>query len=478
VRRLTLAAVALALVVPAAAQAYSPNDPFVSRQWYLSQDHAFDFWPAPPLLAPVRVAVVDSGIDGDHPEFVGRIVAARSFVGGSALTDEEGHGTFVAGEIAAATNNGAGIAAVAPQARLLVAKVVGPGRTIPLAAETRAIRWAADHHARVINLSLGGIRDPLDPKQDTFSLEERSAVEYAVRRGALVVAAVGNGDDAPAEPWGYASYPAALPHVLGVSAFGPDGSVPAFSNRDAVFDDVVAPGQEIFSTFPFPLTARTPGCLDQGYSTCGARAYRRGDGTSFAAPQVSAAAATIFAVRPGLSADQAASILERSAADATPATGCKPCRVGRDALSGWGALDVAGALKAAQRGVPPRDRLEPNDDAGGRAVKLQARTRSLLATIDYWDDRRDVYRVLLRRGEHFSAGVRGRAGMHTELSLWRPGTRTLSSRTARRLRIARSARPGAAERVVYTVRRTGWYYLGVTIPRAGSGSYRLSLGRR
>src|SRR5205085_11872714 len=119
---------------------------------------------------------------------------------------------------AAATNNGTGIAAVAPSARLLVAKVLTPGGTIPLGAETRAIRWAADHHARVINLSLGGVRDPLDPKQDTFSPEERRAVEYAVRRGALVVAAVGNGDDAPVEPWGYASYPAALPHVLGVSA--------------------------------------------------------------------------------------------------------------------------------------------------------------------------------------------------------------------------------------------------------------------
>ncbi len=139
-RRIALAASALALVAPAAAQAYSPNDPLASKQWYLSQDRAFDFWPALPTLPPVRVAVIDSGIDGSHPEFDGRIAAARSFVGGSALTDEEGHGTFVAGEIAAATNNGEGIASVAPSARLLVAKVVTSSGTIPLAAETSA--WA------------------------------------------------------------------------------------------------------------------------------------------------------------------------------------------------------------------------------------------------------------------------------------------------------------------------------------------------
>src|SRR5207245_1264508 len=120
-RRLAVAAAAaFALTAPGAAYAYAPNDPFVSRQWYLSADHAFDFWPTLPGLPSVRVAVIDSGIDGTHPEFAGKIAAARSFVGGSALTDEQGHGTFVAGEIAAATGNGEGIAAVAPSTRLLV----------------------------------------------------------------------------------------------------------------------------------------------------------------------------------------------------------------------------------------------------------------------------------------------------------------------------------------------------------------------
>jgi len=128
VTRALILALVGALLVPtvvSAARTFQPSDPLVPRQWYLDQDRAFDYWPEQPALYPVRVAVVDSGIDGGHPEFQGRIVKARSFVGGSALVDAEGHGTFVAGEIAAEIDNGEGIAGMAPSAELLVAKVVG-----------------------------------------------------------------------------------------------------------------------------------------------------------------------------------------------------------------------------------------------------------------------------------------------------------------------------------------------------------------
>src|SRR5205085_4160756 len=137
-----------------------------------------------------------------------------------------------------------------------------------------------------INLSLGGLRDPLDPRRDTYSPLEASAVEYASSHGAVVVAAVGNGDEAPRAPWLYASYPAALPHVIGVSALGQDGSVPIFSNRDAIYNDISAPGADIISTFPRALTATRPTCVDQGYSDCASQEYRTAEGTSFAAPQV------------------------------------------------------------------------------------------------------------------------------------------------------------------------------------------------
>ena len=249
---------------------FSTNDPLAPRQWYLQRDRAYDFWTTLPQLAPVKVAVIDSGIDGGHPDFpASRIAAAKSFVGGSPLVDTDGHGTFVAGEIAAGTDNGVGIAGIAFPAQLVIAKVVNANGELPLDAEIAAIKWAVDQGARVINLSLGGVRDPLDPKLDTYSPLEQNAVDYAIRKGALVVAAVGNGPQSPKTPWPYAHYPAALPHVLGVSAISQSGAVPGFSNRDAVYNDIAAPGENILSTVPRAMTADRPSCPEQGYSPCG-----------------------------------------------------------------------------------------------------------------------------------------------------------------------------------------------------------------
>ena len=122
----------------------------------------------------------------------GQIADGRSFVSSSWETDTNGHGTFVAGEIAAATNNGTGIAAVGFPVELLIAKIVRADGTISPDAEARAIHWAVDQGARVINMSFGGVRDPHDPGLDTYSPLEAAAVQYAVSKGVLVVAAVGN----------------------------------------------------------------------------------------------------------------------------------------------------------------------------------------------------------------------------------------------------------------------------------------------
>ena len=265
-RRALVGATLAALALAAPAAAFTPADPGYAKQWYLAQDHAFDAWadpPAPTLFQPVRVAIVDSGIDAGHQEFAGRIAAGRSFVGGDWRVDAQGHGTFIAGEIAA-NMDGQGIVGLAAEApvQLVIAKVVRDDGTIPLAAEATAIRWAADEGARVINLSLGGVRDPVHPNRDTYSPLEAKAVAYAYAKGAVLVAAVGNGDEAFSQPWPYASYPAALPHVIGVSALTRSGGVPDYSNRDPVFNDVAAPGSGVFSTFPLPLTAQRPQCLD------------------------------------------------------------------------------------------------------------------------------------------------------------------------------------------------------------------------
>ncbi len=457
--------------------AYTPSDPLVPRQWYLQQIRAFDAWAEQPPLAGPLVAIIDSGIDGDHPELKDRIAGARSFVGGRATVDEEGHGTFVAGIVAASQGNGQGIAGIAWPSKLLIGKVVGSDRTISLEAEVRAIRWAVDAGARVINLSLGGIRNPRRPDEDTYSALEAAAIDYAARRGVVLVAAVGNADQAPRRPWPWANYPAALPHVIGVSAVARDGSVPSFSHRDRIYNDIAAPGTEMLSTFPRALTAARPACANQGYSDCGPEEYRRAEGTSFAAPQVAAAAALLLSVRPELTADQVRTLLTRTAVDANASTGCRVCPLLRDTYTGWGRLDVTAAVQQALVGpIPEPDALETNDDAGPPAAAVWGTKRKFRATIDFWDDQSDVYRVRLFGGQRFTVSVTGPPGVRAYL--WRPGTRALNSLSAQlgAGRVAQSAQRGRTQRLGHTVpqRLGGFYFVQVKMEAPGWGGYTLA----
>jgi subtilisin family serine protease len=478
--RRALLALAVALLAAAApAAAFTPADPLAPKQWFLQDDHAFDAWAEPPtVLQPVKVAIVDSGVDCSLPDFQGRLLDARSFVGGDPCVDTEGHGTFIAGEIAANLDT-QGIVGIAYTSQLLVAKVVKPDGTIPLAAEAAAIRWAADNGARVINLSLGGVRDPVHPDRDTYSSLEAAAIAYASAKGALLVAAVGNGDEAFSQPWPFASYPAALPHVIGVSALTRSGNVPDYSNRDLVYNDISAPGSGIYSTFPLNLTAQRPLCTNQGYSECGTDDYRDPEGTSFAAPQVTAAAAVLFAVAPALTASQVTTILEHSADDVSAATGCPQCALLRDPRSGWGRLDVAKAVAVALTGpLPAPDRYETNDDAGTQAHTVWGKRVKLTASVDYYEDPVDVYRVALAPHEHLIAKVTGGwPGAQVRLALWRPGTRNVDVPVSKDLRAAQSATPGSTQQVRFTARGRGWYYVEVKVAAPGFGPYTLSLDK-
>ncbi len=459
-------AAAAALVAASSAAAFTPTNAYYPKQWYLTQDHAFDAWPAPPqMLQPVKVAIVDSGVDCSLPDFLGQIALSRSFVGGSPCIDTEGHGTVVAGEIAGNLDS-AGIVGLAYKSQLLVAKVVAPDGTIPLKAEAAGIRWAVDKGARVINLSFGAVRDPLDPALDTYSKVEAQAVAYAVAKGVTVVAAAGNSDEAPATPWEYASWPAALPHVIGVAALTRSGNVPGFSDRDPTYVDIAAPGVDIFSTFPKALTNDQQGCTPQGYTDCAAGDYRRPEGTSFAAPQVSAAAAVLLGIDPALTSSQVSTILERHADDVDAASGCAACPAGRDKYSGWGQLDVAKAVAVVNSGVlPPADRFEPNDSVS-QARALGGRKPALTATLDYWDDPLDVYRVKLARGQRLHALVRAQwAGAAVGLSLW-------SGRT-----VAQALHPGKTQRLSYRARKAGWYYVELRVRRPGGGRYGLRMAK-
>jgi subtilisin family serine protease len=462
--------------------AFAPSDPYATRQWYAVANRSYDAWDAPPPLAAVRVAVIDSGVDLTHPDLDGRIAKAKSFVGGTAQ-DTRGHGTIVAGIVAAELDNSTGIAGLAPGAELLVAKVVSAAGTISVEAEAKAIHWAVRKGARVINISLGGLRDPRRPGRDTYSRLEEEAVAYAVRKGVVVVAAVGNADQSPHTPWLFASYPAALPHVLGVSALTRSGSSPSFSNRDAVFNDVAAPGEDILSTFPRSITAERPGCPEQGYTPCASDEFRPPDGTSFSAPQVSAAAANLLGVRPLLRPEQVTTIIERTAVDSTAATGCRACPLGRDPLTGWGALDATAAVGALGGAVPPRDAHEPNDNAGADSYPLYfaagEKARFVKASLDFWDDQDDVYAVYLRRGERLYTSLVAAVPSNVALVLWRPGTARVTGFTPPKRRLRFSSRAGKRQRLAWTAAQEGWHYLQarLTTPSHPPVAYRLSLVR-
>ena len=245
------------------------------------------------------------------------------------------------------------------------------------AAEAEAITWAADQGARVINLSIGGVRDPTTASLDTFSPPERDAIAYAYSKGVVVVSAVGNGDDSPAKPWNFADWPSALPHVIGVGALREDGSVPAVleprpalrrhgrARRGRLLDDPAQPDRQRRSS-----AARRP------YSDCGPADFVDAIGTSFSAPQVSAAAALLLGVDPTLRPDQVGWLLERSATDVTPATARS---AGRPRLAdGLGpAATCSRALETLRRrvGIPRADAYEPNDDAGAERAPVRPAAR-------------------------------------------------------------------------------------------------------
>jgi thermitase len=235
---------------------YEANDPRFKngRQWDLDSINAPEAWNKT-LGKGVRVAVVDSGIDGDHPDLKSKIAVQKDLLNNDDVAnDDVGHGTHVAGTIGAATNNGRGVAAVCPACKLLVAKV-GNLNGIFDADIAQGIYWSVNNRASAINLSLGG-------RRNSRVLEH--AVDYAWKHDVVVVAAAGNKDtDAP-------SYPAAYGHVISVSATDRQNRKARFSNYGTTID-VAAPGVGILSTVP-------------------GGSYSMESGTSMASPHVAALA--------------------------------------------------------------------------------------------------------------------------------------------------------------------------------------------
>ena len=264
------------------------------------------------------MAVIDSGVDLTHPDLAGvTVVAPRNEIWNNTdVTDENGHGTHVTGTILARTNNGAGVAGIAPGSSLMPIKVLDEFGMGFFSDILDAVDWARTHGADVMNLSLGGT---LDPSQVALIQPTFTAARNA---GILVVAASGNSGSQIME------YPAGLRGVVSVGAVDETDLQADFStfNRGV---DITAPGVDILST------------------TAGA--YEEMSGTSMASPHVAGVAALIWSARPGLSVAQLEAVLRASAVDLGDP--------GRDNVYGSGRVDAEAALAEA---VPsPLPDLEP-----------------------------------------------------------------------------------------------------------------------
>ena len=296
------AALAVALGVAAPANA-ATNDPLRAQQWGLDQVHAEQAWPAS-TGAGVVVAVVDSGVDLTHPDLQGQLVPGvttvncpggkatcgdGSWVGMDGVAQEnDTHGTHVSGIIAAATGNGIGIAGVAPDAKVMPVKALedGSGSFEDIAT---GIRYAADHGASVVNLSLGAMPGVQALTITGVESSVTDAIAYATQKGVLVVAAAGN------ESFPVCDTPSFEPGALCVTSTTRE-ETPAWYSNGAVkpdLDALAAPGgaglvfceDDIVSTVP----------VGHGSATCGQSDYDYYAGTSMATPQVAGVAALLFA---------------------------------------------------------------------------------------------------------------------------------------------------------------------------------------
>ena len=299
---------------------WTPDDPQYPAQWNLPKIGMPQAWDVTRGSPSVVVAVVDTGIDVTHPDRPANLRLGADYVsGGQVSSDPNGHGTHVAGIVAANTNNGQGVAGVAPGVTVLAILVCDFKGDCATSNVASGIVEAADAGAEVVNLSLGGYAD-----QDLATLS--GAVSYAQGKGALVVAAAGNDGNS-----GTPVYPAALPGVLAVGATDINDSLASYSHVGS-YVGVVAPGGDsngyVLSLCP---VAQGSYCLKAG--------------TSMATPHVSGLAALILSSRPFLTANRVADII-KSTADQSVSISLG-LRIPNDQY-GYGRIDAAAALAMTQ----------------------------------------------------------------------------------------------------------------------------------
>ncbi|MHA7579469.1 S8 family peptidase [Paenibacillus vandeheii] len=240
---------------------FSPNDPFFPYQYNLQKINAPAAWDISQSNRSVKIAIIDTGVQLNHPELAGKILPGYDYVDYDNIPEDgNGHGTHVAGIAASITNNGVGIAGAAPLASIVPLRVLdnnGQGTTGNVG---NGLVYAANNGIQVVNLSLGG------PTGEAFL---QAAVQYAWDRGAVIIAAAGNDNTS------YPIVPASYPNVIAVASTNPSDLKSNFSNYGS-WVDMAAPGDSILSTY-----------------LGGSYAYL--SGTSMAAPHVAGVAALLAA---------------------------------------------------------------------------------------------------------------------------------------------------------------------------------------
>jgi subtilisin family serine protease len=296
-----------------------PNDPlYRAFQWNLRRIGMEQGWDLRPSASDVLVAVLDTGVDLNHPDLKPNLLLDQGYDFLNDLPspqDDESHGTAVAGIIGAVGNNREGVTGIAWHVKILPIKALNSQGRGPDSAMVKAILYAADNGVRIINISSTGNR---------YSAALETAVQYAEDKGALVVAAAGNTGNAD----NAVNYPAAFDGVVAVAAIDGNDQLAPFSQRQS-YVALAAPGVDVPST---------------AWAGAGRGLYASQSGTSIAAPHVSGAAAILWALRPDLAAADIVAAL-RSSADKVAST---------DPGYGSGVLNVARAIASVRLGVPPR----------------------------------------------------------------------------------------------------------------------------
>ncbi len=316
----------------------TPNDSEYGRQWALEKIDAPHAWPLS-KGSGVLVAVLDSGVDLDHPDLDGKVRTDIDYDyinGDDVAQDDNGHGTHVAGIIAAETDNAQGVAGLGWETQIVPYKVLDNDGNGTTSGIVDAIYAATDAGAKVINMSLGSAPGA-GPCSNFTTLQ--AAIDYAYDHGVLVVVAAGNDSDDASTV-----VPANCAHVLTVSSTDSDDSLSSFSNTGSVID-VSAPGGFIYSTV-----------LDDSYTYM--------SGTSMATPYVAGLAALVFAAHPAYTPDQVASaILDRAVDLGLP---------GWDDHFGCGRIDAFEAVAAGAAGAVPQCHTTALSAAGAASPSFAA----------------------------------------------------------------------------------------------------------